>query len=136
MIYYVDSGVRVSGDGSVRDPFKTINEAAKIALPGDIVEVAPGIYRENVVPQNAGTEDKRITYRSRELKKAVITASEDLKGWVRYEGDVWTSKVDNSIFGDYNPYTTMVCGDWYFAPTVRHTGSVFLNDKMMYETVT
>ena len=29
----------------------------------------------------------------------------------------------------------MVCGDWYFAPTVRHTGAVFLNDKMMYETV-
>ncbi len=136
MIYYVDSNVKVTGDGSAQNPFKTINEAAKIALPGDIVEVAPGIYRENVVPQNAGEEGKPVTYRSRDLKKAVITAAEDLKGWERYEGDVWTAKVDNSIFEDYNPYTTMVCGDWYFAPTVRHTGSVFLNDKMMYETVT
>ncbi|MBQ4271914.1 MAG: DUF1565 domain-containing protein, partial [Clostridiales bacterium] len=130
MIYYVDSNVKVTGDGSAQNPFKTINEAAKIALPGDIVEVAPGIYRENVVPQNAGEEGKPVTYRSRDLKKAVITAAEDLKGWERYEGDVWTAKVDNSIFEDYNPYTTMVCGDWYFAPTVRHTGSVFLNDRM------
>ena len=136
MIYYVDSSVKVTGDGSSRDPFKTINEAAEAALPGDTVEVAPGIYRENVVPRNAGTEDKRITYISREPRKAVITAAEVLAGWERKEGDVWTAKVDNSIFGDYNPYTTMVCGDWYFAPTVRHTGSVFLNDRMMYETVT
>src|SRR5699024_8598202 len=36
----------------------------------------------------------------------------------------------------YNPYTTYVCGDWYFAPTVRHTGAVYLNDRMLYETVT
>jgi len=49
---------------------------------------------------------------------------------------VWTNRVKNSVFGDYNPYVQMVCGDWYFAPTVRHTGAVFLNDKMMYETVT
>jgi len=44
--------------------------------------------------------------------------------------------VNNGIFGSYNPYTTYVCGDWYFAPTVRHTGAVYINDLMMYETVT
>ena len=27
-----------------------------------------------------------------------------------------------------------MCGDWYFAPVVRHTGAVFVNDLMMYET--
>ena len=30
----------------------------------------------------------------------------------------------------------MVCGGWYFAPTVCHTGAVFLNDRMIYEAVT
>ena len=33
----------------------------------------------------------------------------------------------------FNPYIETVCGDWYFSPIVRHTGSVYLNDLMMYE---
>ena len=76
------------------------------------------------------------TYRSEKPLGAVITGAEVLTGWTKYEENVWTIRVDNEIFGDYNPYTTYVCGDWYFAPTVRHTGAVFLNDLMMYETVT
>ena len=39
-------------------------------------------------------------------------------------------------FGNYNPYTTMVGGDWYFAPVVRHTGAVYLNDRQLYEAET
>ena len=40
------------------------------------------------------------------------------------------------MFGGYNPYTTIVGGDWYFAPLVRHTGAVYLNDRQLYETET
>ncbi len=84
----------------------------------------------------SGNENARIVYRSEKPLGAIITGAEILNGWTRCEGSVWVNRVKNSIFGDYNPYTTMVCGDWYFAPTVRHTGAVFLNDRMMYETVT
>ena len=136
MIYYVNCNASRDGNGSKEMPFRHINDAAKVALPGDEVIVAPGIYREYVNPLNAGTEDKRIVYRSEQPLGAVITGAETLTGWTKYEGDVWTTRVDNGIFGAYNPYTTYVCGDWYFAPTVRHTGSVYLNDLAMYETVT
>ena len=136
MIYYVNCNASRDGNGSKEMPFRHINDAAKVALPGDEVIVAPGIYREYVNPLNAGTEDKRIVYRSEQPLGAVITGAELLTGWTKYEGDVWTTRVDNGIFGAYNPYTTYVCGDWYFAPTVRHTGSVYLNDLAMYETVT
>ncbi len=135
-IYYVDASAAQTGDGSASKPFKRIQEAADIARPGDEVIVRPGIYREYVNPKNAGTDEDRITYRSQKPLEAVITGAEPLTGWERYEGDVWKARVSNSIFGDYNPYTTYVCGDWYFAPTVRHTGSVFLGDLMMYEAVT
>ena len=77
--------------------------------------MAPGIYREYVDPQNAGTPDARITYRSEEPLGAVITGAEQIKSWKPYEGDVWVCRVDNGIFGSYNPYTTYVYGDWYFA---------------------
>ena len=136
MLYYVSAAAPKEGNGSKATPFRRINDAAKIAKPGDEIIVAPGIYREYVNPQNAGTEENRIVYRSETPLGAVITGAEELKSWEKYEGTVWKALVDNGVFAGYNPYTTMVCGDWYFAPTVRHTGAVFLNDRMMYETVT
>src|SRR5690606_36506028 len=115
---------------------KRISEAAKVALPGDEVLVAPGIYREYVDPANPGTEDARITYISTTPLGAVITGAEQVKTWKHYQGNVWVCRIPNSTFGDYNPYTTLVYGDWYFAEPNRHTGCVYLNDKAMYEAVT
>ena len=136
MIYYVSASAVKSGDGTKNSPFKTINEAAQLALPGDEVLVAPGIYREYVDPKNAGTPDARITYRSEVPLGAVITGAEEAKGWKHYDGNVWVLEVDNGVFGSYNPYTTFVGGDWYFAPVIRHTGAVYLNDRQLYETET
>ena len=134
--YHVDAQALRGGDGSAEKPFRTIQEAAQIARAGDEVIVAPGIYREKVTPVRKGKKNSPIVYRSETVRGAVITGAEILEGWEKYEGDVWRAEVDNRLFGAYNPYTTYVCGDWYFAPTVRHTGSVYLNDRMMYETVT
>ena len=135
MIYHVNASAPRDGDGSPEKPFRRIDDAARVAVAGDEIVVAPGVYREYVNPRNAGTEERRIVYRSETPLGAVITGAELLTGWQPLEGNVWTRRVSNGIFGAYNPYTTYVCGDWYFAPTVRHTGSVFLNDRMMYETV-
>ena len=133
MIYYVSASASKDGDGSKNMPFKHIDDAARIAKPGDEVIVAPGIYREHVVPRHAGTDDRRIVYRSEKPLAAVITGAEEMKGWKKYKGDVWTARVNNGVFGSYNPYVERVCGDWYFAPAIRHTGSVYLNDLAMYE---
>ncbi len=135
MIYYVNVNAGFDGNGSQETPFRHINDAARIAMAGDEIVVAPGVYREHVNPVNAGTAEKRIVYRSEVPLGAVITGAEPLSEWEAYEGNVWKATVDNGVFGTYNPYTVMVCGDWYFAPTVRHTGAVFLNDRMMYEAV-
>ena len=132
MKWYVDQSASFPGDGSEKRPFKRISDAASIAMPGDEVLVAPGIYREYVNPKTAGKENARITYRSIKPREAVITGAEVLGGW-KQDGNLWTACVDNSIFGNYNPYTTYVYGDWYFAGKSKHTGAVFLNGKMLYE---
>ena len=134
MDIYVDINAGPGGDGTEARPFRHINDAASSAKPGDVVRVAPGIYRENVDPVNAGTEERRIEYVSTEPLKAVITGAEQVSSWERYDGSVWVTRIDNSLFGKYNPYTTLVYGDWYFAKADKHTGCVYLNDKMMYET--
>ena len=136
MVYYVNAAAERDGDGSRERPFRQVNDAARIARPGDEVIVAPGIYREYVCPKFAGTEENRIVYRSEVPGGARITGAEELKGWTKRPDGVWTARVKNSLFGSWNPYTEMVGGDWYFAPMVRHTGAVFINDLMMYETVT
>ena len=134
MKIYVIANAGYDGNGTAQMPFRHINDAAKIARPGDEVLVAPGIYREYVDPVYAGTEEARITYRSTEPLKAVITGAERIKTWELYEGNVWVCRVKNSVFGNYNPYTTFVYGDWYFAKADKHTGCVYLNDKALYET--
>lgn len=134
MIWYVDAASRRDGNGSRTAPFRTISAAAKLAMPGDEVVVAPGVYREHVDPTHAGTAEHPIVYRSVAPLAAIITGAELLTGWQSYEGSVWTTKVSNSVFGAYNPYTTVICGDWSTTTATRHAGAVFLNDRMMYET--
>lgn len=136
MKIYVNASAPKEGNGLKETPFKRINEAAQVARPGDEVIVAPGIYREYVDPKNGGTEENRIIYRSEEPLGAMITGAEEMKSWEKYQDNVWVCRVNNGVFGKYNPYTTMVGGDWYFAPVVRHTGAVYLNDRQLYETET
>ncbi len=133
MIYYVDSNAAVGGDGSKEKPFRKINEAAALAMPGDEVLVLPGVYREDVNPYNAGKEKKRITYRSLNRREAVITGADIFKGWEQYSGDVWLLKIPNVYFGNYNPYKDYVSGDWLNITVPVHTGEVFLNGKSLYE---
>ena len=106
MIYYVDINAAEHGNGSKEQPFKHINVAAQVAVAGDEVLVAPGIYREYVNPLNAGTEEQRIVYKSTQPLGAVITGAEPLTGWKPYKGDVWVTRVNNDSIGEDNPYTT------------------------------
>ena len=54
---YVDCSSPEASDmneGSKDKPFKTIGAAAKAAVPGTHVLIAPGVYREFVSPERGG----------------------------------------------------------------------------------
>ncbi len=136
MQIYVSQSVVRSGDGTRNHPFRFIQEAADIAQPGDIVIVAPGIYREYVHPAHGGTKDNPIVYCTTEPQGAVITGAEEIKEWELFNGDVWKVSIPNNMFGNYNPYTTILEGDWCIPGKINHTGEVFLNGKSMYESET
>lgn len=134
MKLYVSGNAKVKGNGTKESPFQKIGEAALKAAAGDEVIVAPGVYRECVVPGCGGNdEESRIVYRAEIPGKSVITGAEEAKNWTHCKGDVWKFTVANQMFGDYNPYTECVRGDWYFEIKPVHTGEVFFNGKAMYE---
>lgn len=134
MKLYVSSNAKEIGNGSKEAPFQTINDAAKVAKAGDEVIVAPGIYREYVDPINGGNgEDSRIVYRSEKKGQAIIKGSEIVKDWKDEGNHVYSVRLSNDMFQDYNPFTTVVAGDWYFPFRTLHTGEVYLNGKALYE---
>lgn len=136
MIYYVNVNGSDSAVGSKESPFKTINHAASIAKAGDTVKVFGGVYREWVDPKNGGTdENNRIIYEAVEGETPIIKGSEIITDWEKVEGNVWKKVINNSFFGDYNPYAEKLWGDWLVAPTEYeiHPGDVYINGKSMYE---
>ena len=136
MQIYVSGNVVRSGDGSRIHPFKTISEAALIAIPGDRILVGPGVYREAVDPAHGGTHDARIEYISSAPSGAIITGAEEISEWESFDENVYRVKIPNSYFGNFNPYNELISGDWFSREMKAHLGEVFLNGKAMYEVPT
>jgi hypothetical protein len=126
-----------SAVGSHSRPYLTVNKAASIAQPGDIVIVGVGTYREWVKPVRGGTgENKRIIYRAAPGEKVVIKGSERITSWKRQAAGVWKVELPNSFFGDYNPYALKLSGGWLNYGKWHHRGDVYLNGEAFYEKQT
>lgn len=130
-----------SDDGSATHPFRSINRAAALAVPGDTVVVHAGEYREWVQPRRGGISDRRrITYTAAPGEHVVIKGSEQVTGWRRETGDTWSVEIANSVFGDFNPFLEEVDGDWIVYPDLaapkKHLGEVYLDGASLYEVAT
>lgn len=125
-----------ANEGSIAQPFKTISAAAQVAMPGDVITVHEGIYRERVVPPRGGISDKkRITYQAAPGEIVVITGSEPVKDWQKAQNNTWKLTLPNSFFGDSNPFDEQIYGSWYRGKgRPNHTGSVYLDGKRIRET--
>ncbi|MCX6152252.1 MAG: right-handed parallel beta-helix repeat-containing protein [Ignavibacteriales bacterium] len=124
-----------SNPGTLTAPLKTIQHAAELAQPGDIVIVHQGVYRERIDPPRGGESDsKRIIYEAAHGEEVVIKGSEVIRNWVKDQGDLWKVIIPNSFFGKFNPYNDLIHGDW-FDPEGRehHTGAVYLNGYWLTE---
>ncbi|MHC4646598.1 MAG: right-handed parallel beta-helix repeat-containing protein [Planctomycetota bacterium] len=122
-------------EGSSSKPFRTISAAAEVAQPGDIITVHGGTYRERVTPPRGGESDtKRIVYRAADGERVIIKGSEVINGWRKVEGGTWKVSIPNSFFGDFNPYSDLIHGDWFRSRgRNHHTGAVYLNGHWLTE---
>ncbi|NLF68538.1 MAG: DUF1565 domain-containing protein [Candidatus Anammoximicrobium sp.] len=124
-----------SNPGTRATPLRTIQHAAELAQPGDVIIVHEGVYRERINPPRGGASDaKRIVYQAAPGEKVEIKGSEVVKDWVQVQNDVWRVTLPNTFFGGFNPYRDLIHGDW-FNPKGRehHTGAVYLNGQWLIE---
>ncbi len=127
-IHVAKSG-RAQAKGTQSDPLNSIHAAACLAMPGDHVIVHAGIYREAIDPPRGGLSDtERITFSAADGEHVELRGSEVIKGWRPLEGQIWSVTLPDSVFGDFNPFTDALRGDW-FTPKgcPHHTGAVYLN---------
>lgn len=121
--------------GTKKAPLRTIQRAAQLTQPGDVVTIHAGVYRERVNPPRGGISDaKRIVFQAAPGEHVEIKGSEVIKQWVKVQEEVWKVTLPNSFFGDFNPYSDVIHGDW-FDPKSRehHTGAVYLNGDWLTE---
>jgi hypothetical protein len=62
--YYVSTTGSDSNNGSLTAPFRTIQKAANIVNPGDIVYIRGGVYNARVVLTRSGSSNQYITFQS------------------------------------------------------------------------
>jgi len=126
-----------SGSGDRNSPYRTIGKAASAALPGDVVTVHAGTYREWVKPVRGGTsEEERITYRVASGEKVIVKGSEHITSWTEEGDGVWKVELPNGFFGNYNPYALNLSGGWLHYGEWHHRGDVYLNGEAFYERKT
>ncbi|MBQ6043901.1 MAG: DUF1565 domain-containing protein, partial [Bacteroidales bacterium] len=137
--YHVAKSGSDLNPGTKDAPFLTISKAAAVARSGDVITVHAGTYREWVNPRNSGSDKyARITYQAAEGEEVWIKGSEQITTWTREKkSDVWKVVLPNSYFGDFNPYTEILAGDWvYYTQPYVCLGEVYLNGKALWQTGT
>lgn len=124
--------------GTRKQPLRTVQRAAELAQPGDTVTIHSGTYRERVNPPRGGTSERqRIVYRAARGARVEIKGSEVVTGWTQVQTNVWRISLPNSFFGDFNPYTNAIRGDWFNGRgREHHTGAVYLNGDWLTEAAT
>ena len=134
--YHVSVEGNDINNGALSKPFKTITAAANVAMPGDVIIVHAGVYREQVStpPRGGNSEQERIWYRAARGEKVEIKGSEIIKGWQKTGNNTWMVKIPNSYFGKFNPYRDTIDGDWLERGSWSHTGEVYLNGNHLIET--
>ena len=134
-VYHVSVTGNDKNPGTESKPLKTIQSAANLAQPGDIIQVHKGSYREQVNPPRGGTsESARIIYEAAPGEEVMIKGSEIVKGWKNISGDQLEVTLNNEkTFGKFNPYNDSIWGDWCSNVENQCTGMLYIDGVQMVQ---
>lgn len=129
-----------TADGSADHPLRTINAAAQVAQPGDVVNVGRGIYREWVSPARGGDVKAPIIYRSVPEHSAIVRGADVLDA-------KWEPVPDMAgVFAAPLPQTALTFGNPFVRPPKpaknepewlsKCNAMVFLDDRALNQVST
>ena len=82
--FHVTTNGSDANRGTKSAPFRSIQHAAEVAQPGDVVTVHAGTFRERINPPRGGSSDaQRIVYQAAPGEHVEIKGSEAIKGWAK-----------------------------------------------------
>ena len=134
-------------DGSETSPFKTINRAAQLAVPGTLVRIHAGTYHECVQPAMGGTDPEHmICYEAFGDGEVIISASEEVTeffpstGWRRSAHfgvsedtshlKIWAHELSPDMFRGYNPFNAVnILHDRLFIEYDKTDMTTYLNRR-------
>ena len=105
--YYVATNGSDNSAGTLDDPFRTIQEAADRAGPGDTVFIRGGTYRETVRPSRSGSAGAPVTFRPYGNESVTVSGADVVSGWSDHDGKVYQARQswdlgagENQVFVD------------------------------------
>jgi alpha-N-arabinofuranosidase len=136
--YHISVNGDDSNEGSAQAPLRTTSAAAQQAQPGDVITIHEGTYREWIDPPQGGSSDsERIVYQAADDADVELKGSEVIERWKQVDDSVWKVTLSNDFFGEYNPYSDRIRGDWFDDKgRDHHTGEVYLNGVALTEAAT
>ena len=105
--YFVSKSGNDANNGTSDSPFLTIQKAVDMSMPGDVITVRAGIYREAIAIKRGGkSENSRIVFQAAKGENVRILGSESINHWVAQNG-IWVVALDTSFFKGYNPFNKL-----------------------------
>ncbi len=79
-------------------PFRTLQRAADVVIPGDVVTVAGGLYRERVKMRSSGTAEAPIRFQAASDEVVVVSGADYLDvTWEELAAGIWAASVPSPV---------------------------------------
>jgi hypothetical protein len=96
--YHVAPDGDDEGPGSADRPFRTIQQAARAAGPGDLCHVHAGVYKETVELTRSGRPGEPIRFAAAPGQRVLLDGTEPVPGlWAPHEGSVFSAPVPETF---------------------------------------
>lgn len=120
-IYVGGTSASDNNPGTSAQPFSTIQKAASVAIPGDIVIIRSGTYRETITPANSG-----ITFRPDGNAIVVVSGLNEVgnSGWILHSGNIYRKSITLPV----NGYNQTISSN-----TTLVANQIFKNGDMQFE---
>ncbi|WP_010134574.1 right-handed parallel beta-helix repeat-containing protein [Ochrovirga pacifica] len=106
--YHVDGRNKQRGNGTLSNPFQTIQQAVEVMRAGDVCYIHQGVYREQIVPSRSGTKKRPIIFTRYKNDEVIITATQRVKGWELYQDKIYKA---NNIQMDLGVANNVYCNN-------------------------